>query len=525
MSKIKSDILIFFFLYIFLLILISSNYSFHFPNDGVRYVVDAISLKKFIFNDFIEINSIKYLPNETLPIQNGITILLSFLIIFFGDFWPFIFCLLITFLNFILLKKLFVFLKELEFSNLTILLFFILLFFNFEYLKVSKSFYNEAIYIPIFYYINILIFEYLLFNRKLKNFESLIFYIFVFLGVFFRIQHFIFLSILIIFLLNQRVGFNKTFFLTLLSFSFFLIYLVVFNDVVYDRIFHQNSKVFQKLFIFLFPLNYHLILDASDYLNFNNILISNYLKFFNLILLIFLFIVFIKSFLSFKKNKKFFYYNLFLIIFSYSFLVVAFFDDERYFLFTNFNIIFFFLYSFKQIKLELKSIKTYTSLLILGSFFTIAFIYQIDRYFIKNKTYLTISIINKNFSKILNPNQFKKHINKLYDNNTNLSKLGKLKKDGRRSNYYSGEAYPIEYSPRKKIFCEIPRICFWEFYKKGNYYPISSIKEINDHIFDAAYGFNIYIGSKQYLEKNLNKNKYKILDKKDNIIICQILKK
>ena len=102
-------------------------------------------------------------------------------------------------------------------------------------------------------------------------------------------------------------------------------------------------------------------------------------------------------------------------------MVVAFFDDERYFLFTNFNIIFFFLYGFKNINFELKSIKTFTSLLILGSFFNIAFIYQVDRYFIKNKTYLTISIINKNFSKILDPNQFKRHINKLYDNNINLN--------------------------------------------------------------------------------------------------------
>ena len=96
----------FFFIYIFFLILILSNFNIHFPNDGVRYVSDALNLRNLIFNDFIDNNIVKFLPNETIPIQNGITILLTLLIILFNDFWPFVYCLIISFINFLLIKKL-----------------------------------------------------------------------------------------------------------------------------------------------------------------------------------------------------------------------------------------------------------------------------------------------------------------------------------------------------------------------------------------------------------------------------------
>ena len=78
---------------------------------------------------------------------------------------------------------------------------------------------------------------------------------------------------------------------------------------------------------------------------------------------------------------------------------------------------------------------------------------------------------------------------------------------------------------KKKIFCEIPRICFWEFYKKGNYYPITSIDEINKLQFTNKNMKYLYIGTKEYLNKKLKKNQCIIINKKDNILICQILKK
>ena len=71
----------------------------------MRYVSDALNLRNLIFNDFIDNNIVKFLPNETIPIQNGITILLTLLIILFNDFWPFVYCLIISFINFLLIKN------------------------------------------------------------------------------------------------------------------------------------------------------------------------------------------------------------------------------------------------------------------------------------------------------------------------------------------------------------------------------------------------------------------------------------
>ena len=314
------------------------------------------------------------------------------------------------------------------------------------------------------------------------------------------------------FFFNRKIGFNKTFVLAFFLFLILVTFLLIFNDKIYDRIFHLNSKLLQKLFIFIFPFNYHLLFDASAYLNIKDLNIPNYFKFLNLIILIIIVYIFVKNFLIFKNKKNFFYYNFYLIIFSYFFLVVAFYDDERYFLFTNFNIIFFLLYKFRKKTIDIKNVKLISSfslvlILIFSSLFN-----QINLYFFKNNTYKTIQIINKNFSKIIEVNQYKKNLNKIYDNNTSNS-------------YYVGKQFPLKSKMKKKIFCEIPRICFWEFYKKGNYYPITSINEINKLQFTDKSMKYLYIGSEAYLNKNLRKNKCIIINKKDNILICQILKK
>ena len=401
MIKSRNDFLVFSFIYIFFLILILSNFNIHFPNDGVRYVSDALNLKKFIFDNFAEKNILTFLPNETIPIQNGVTILLTILILLFNDFWPFIYCLIISFLNFLLLKKLINFLNNLQFNNFFICTFIILLFFNFEYLKVSKSFYNEAIYIPIFYYINILVYEYFILKKKIKNNELILFWVFVILGIFFRIQHILFLSVLIIFLLKKKIGLNKTLILTLFSFLIFVIFLISSNEIIFDRVVHYNSKFLQKLFIFIFPFNYHLLFDASAYLNINDLSTPTYFKLFNLILLTFIIYIFVKSFLSFKNEKNFFYYNFYLIVFSYFFLVVAFFDDERYFLFTNFNIIFFLLYKFRTKKILIKDFRFILPFSLILFLLSLSLINQTKVYFVKNNTFKTIQIINENISKII----------------------------------------------------------------------------------------------------------------------------
>ena len=117
---------------------------------------------------------------------------------------------------------------------------------------------------------------------------------------------------------------------------------------------------------------------------------------------------------------------------------------------------------------------------------------QTKVFFVKNNTFKTIQIINENISKIIEINQYKKYINKSYDNNT-------------LNSYYVGKQFPLKSKMKKKIFCEIPRICFWEFYKKGNYYPITSIDEINKLQFTNKNMKYLYIGTKEYLNKKLKK--------------------
>ena len=206
-----------------------------------------------------------------------------------------------------------------------------------------------------------------------------------------------------------------------ISFFFFFNFVtfLLFLMTKFMIIFHLNLNYF-KNYLFLF---FHLIInlfDASAYLNIKDLNIPNYFKFLNLIILIIIVYIFVKNFLIFKNKKNFFYYNFYLIIFSYFFLVVAFYDEERYFLFTNFNIIFFLLYKFRKKTIDIKNVKLISSfslvlILIFSSLFN-----QINLYFFKNNTYKTIQIINKNFSKIIEVNQYK-NLNKIYDNNTSNS--------------------------------------------------------------------------------------------------------
>ena len=511
MTRIK-DTYLFFLLYILFLSLILTNFIGHFPNDGVRYVSDAIILKDLLLNEFSEKSFYYYFPDENVPVQNGITVILSFLFILFAEYWTFFYCLLITFLNFFLIKKLIKILKKFQFNNSLIFVFLILLLFNFEYLKVSKSFYNEAIYLPILYYFNILVFEILYFKKKIKNFDLIFFFIFIFLGIFFRLNHIIFFVVFFLLFLKRYLNYKLVFIFSLILIVTLATILILNDEKIALRILTINSKLIEKLYIFIFPFNFHLIKDSQ-------LLLSGlieregnlYINYFGATFILISFLFFFKSLKSFKNNKYFLFYNIYTVLFTYLFISFIHYDDERYFLFSNFNIIFFLLYNFRKKDL-LSSISLPHFLLpIIFILTTVIFLNHNKNYLQNNNTFKTIDLINKNISTLIRPNQFKKYINKIYDNNTKLS-------------YYRGE-YPFNINYKKKIYCEIPRICFWEFFKKDNYVPIHSIKTINSYKNLDKDTEIFYVGSLDYLRKELIKIDFIILAKQGNIVLCKILKK
>ena len=120
-------------------------------------------------------------------IQIGITVVIFFLRIFLGDLWFIGYIILISGINSILFSEFFKLKKIFKISTPFFLVFLALFYSNFEFLKTSKSFYNEAIYIPLLYIFIIRIIEILNLEKFELNFDFWIL-LFLFLGFFFQIS-------------------------------------------------------------------------------------------------------------------------------------------------------------------------------------------------------------------------------------------------------------------------------------------------------------------------------------------------
>ena len=154
----------FFFFLLFYSILVSTNFNIHFPNDGVKYIFDSEKLisrfdlfynKKVVFDlvfPFNEPRPREQFLNGNIPsLQVGIVGIIFFLRVFLGDLWFVGYVVLISTINAVLFNELFKLKKIFKISNTFFLLFLVLFYSNFEFIKTTKSFYNEAIYIPFLY--------------------------------------------------------------------------------------------------------------------------------------------------------------------------------------------------------------------------------------------------------------------------------------------------------------------------------------------------------------------------------------
>ena len=401
MNDLKFFKLIFFVVFIIFTILITLNYTVKTPNDGVLYVTAAL----FFLEDGSLIDTTRTIGEIIMPFpttQVGITLFLAILIHLFKSFWIFFYVIFLSIIWTILIKKL----CKFSFTNFSeskylALIFPFLIFFNYDYLISSSSFYNEALYYPF------LIFSFLKITNTIKKEKSFfnknyLFSIFLALGIIFRIQHLVLLATLGIYFLIYK-KFKEFFYILILSgINIFLFVVTIYyiQNAQYHNelanVIENTNKFDLVLFIKSFYLEFYNSLFTFD----NNLLLKNlkvhlsaYANFFNLSKIVditlpnygktiseFFYILssLVIIFILFKyfKKRNLNKINLFLVIyFLISSIFLIFLTDaiSRYFLFTNFCIIYFLNDYFKFYKPQKKHLKFFA----IGFFvfITINFIY------------------------------------------------------------------------------------------------------------------------------------------------------
>lgn len=393
--------LIFFLVFISFTCLVILNYTVKTPNDGVLYYTAAL----FLTENGSLIDTTRTIGEIIMPFptsQFGIVLFLSILIYLFKSFWIFFYVIFLSIIWTILIKRLCKFsFKNFSDSKYLSLIFPFLIFFNYDYLISSSSFYNEALYYPF------LIFSFLKIINTIEKersffYKNYLFSIFLALGIVFRIQHLVLLAALGIYFLIYK-KFKEFFYILILSginIALFVLSINYIQNAQYGNeltiVIENNNKFDLVLYIKTFFLEFYKSLFTFD----NNLLLKNlkvhltaYLHFLNIpkivditlpnygksktefVYIIFSFIVVFILFKYFKK-KKLDKINLFLIIyFLISSIFLIFLPDaiSRYFLFTNFCIIYFLNDYFKFYKLRQNHIKFFAVGFFI--FITINFIY------------------------------------------------------------------------------------------------------------------------------------------------------
>ena len=172
-KKISYSFLFFFFTILFL---VQTNYAYHFPNDGVKYFFDSeIILKKIdvffsknILDKPYNVFEDQVYSSNFFTFQSGIVSVIATFRFFLGDLWFLGYITLIALLNSYLFNELFKIKKIFNLKNISFILLLVLVYGNFEYIKVSKSYYNEAIYIPILNIFIIKFIDYCFSDKKIK---------------------------------------------------------------------------------------------------------------------------------------------------------------------------------------------------------------------------------------------------------------------------------------------------------------------------------------------------------------------
>lgn len=401
MNDLKFFKIVFFIVIISFISLIILNYTVKTPNDGVLYVTAA----SFFLENGLLIDTTRTIGEIIMPFptpQVGITLFLTILIYFFKSFWIFFYVIILSIVWVILIKKLCKFSsKNFSESKYLVLIFPFLIFFNYDYLISSSSFYNEALYYPF------LIFSFLKIINTIKKEKSFfnknyLFSIFLALGIIFRIQHLVLLATLGVYFLIYK-KFKEFFYILVLSGINIVLFILTINYIQNAQygneltIVTDNNNTFDLVFyIKTFFLEFYKSLFTFE----NNLLLKNlkvhltaYLHFLNFPKIVditlpnfgrniseFFYIIssLVIIFILFKyfKKRKLDKINLFLIIyFLVSSIFLIFLPDaiSRYFLFTNFCIIYFLNDYFKFYQPRKNHIKFFTVGFFI--FITINFIY------------------------------------------------------------------------------------------------------------------------------------------------------
>jgi len=437
MNNFKNSKLIFLIISILFSFLIILNYTVKNPNDGVLYLSSAFY---FVENNLL-IDTTRSMDGIIRPFpttQIGITFFLILLINLFKNFWIFAYIILLSLVWTILLKKLYYFSKNNFFENkyLSLILPF-LIFFNYDYLIASSSFYNEALYYPFLIFGFLKIINYI---KKNKSFfeKSFLFLTFLATGSIFRVQHIVFIAALGIFFLLYK-KYKEFFVISVFGLINVFIFIITLDFLqmkengieLLPQINNELNLLAEKnllthFYTYLriyFTEVYNAIIynEFSNYnLIFKNIKthLTSYTNFFNLPKIVditlanngksvseffYLLITFVVMFnlLKYFKNTKIDETKLFLIIyFIFNSIFLFFMTDliSRYFLYINFCVIFFLSDHFKFYKFNNNHKKYYFSAIFI--FFLIITIYgfgYFKDYAIGNKspTFRILNILKK----------------------------------------------------------------------------------------------------------------------------------
>jgi hypothetical protein len=416
--------LIFSVLFIFYLL----NFFVKIPNDGVLYLSSAeYFLKHGAFIDITRSFGSDYINPIPTP-QIGIILYLIALKSIFNFFWVFVYFIILAILWTVIIKKLFYF-SEKNFGKIGYGIYFFpfLIFFNYDYLVSASAFYNEALYFPF------LIFSFLKVINAIQKKKSIfknsyLFIFFLLIGVIFRIQHLVFLGTLTIFVLlyNSKKDFIYLCFLTVINIVifFWLIYFVKqyefvpnptvdidkdFLDYVYNLYHNQISQIGSLIFK-------NLKVNLSLYVNYLNLpkildfhLVNNFTTPMEVLYLVLALIGILSIVLYFKKKNdhQVGVFLLLYLILSSVFLFIITDYTSRYFLLTNFCVLFFLFNYLKKIIIKINRVH----IVLLFVAFSSVFAVYANSYF-KSTGQYSKSFVLRNLLSDFNYNR-----NEFYDDN------------------------------------------------------------------------------------------------------------
>ncbi len=292
--------------------LVSLNvFSITHPNDGILYYSIALNLiENFSLSSGLFADDYIYTP------QIGVSIVIAIFLLLFGKFWPIafgIFILCIWFFSIKIISRTLseTLFKDLKFFNhlLTVQISFLIFLFSSIYLvRISTSFYNEALYIPLQIYLlsKILLISH---NKEPLNLINKLILLFSFLGVFIRIQHLIFILPLYFYLFfSKKLEIYSVLLLSSLI-TIFLLAIVNNQDNLHFKLdFYENLSFYKEFPERLFlAFNSFGIVFNLYFLSSQNMLLSS------IIIAPLLFILF-KGFKTINKTNLNFSFLLIFII-------------------------------------------------------------------------------------------------------------------------------------------------------------------------------------------------------------------